>query len=94
MRPSPLPTPFHPCTPAERSVESSEVAALTLSCDGCPMRATSACDDCIVPLLTAAAGPVGAGEARTLLALQAGGLAPGLGHPRHRRHLVALANSR
>lgn len=58
----------------------------TIDCGNCAVRASAACDDCVVTFLCDR-DPQGtvvfdAGEARTLRLLAAAGLAPGL---RHRR---------
>lgn len=58
--------------------------SITISCDTCVMRATSACDDCIIPMLCGEPEAVifDYEELRTLAALANAGLTPRL---RHRR---------
>lgn len=56
--------------------------SITISCDTCIMRETSACDDCIVPMLCGEPEAVifDYEELRTLAALAKAGLTPGLRH--------------
>lgn len=58
--------------------------SITISCDTCIMRETSACDDCIVPMLCGEPEAVifDYEELRTLAALAKAGLTPGLRHQR------------
>ncbi len=57
---------------------------LTIDCNECAMRGTSACDDCIVSFIVnrepGDAVVVDAEEARALRSLSAGGLVPRLRH--------------
>jgi hypothetical protein len=57
---------------------------LIISCDTCVMRDTSACDDCIVPMLCGEPEAVifDYEELRTLAVLAKGGLVPKLRHQR------------
>jgi len=65
---------------------TEQPANIIISCDTCVARATSACDDCIVPLLCGE--PVQEAvifdyeEMRTLAVLAKSGLVPGLRHQR------------
>ena len=59
-------------------------SGLTISCDDCTMRGTSACDDCIVTFLCGREPGEGividAAEARAVRLLNQAGLAPRLRH--------------
>jgi len=65
-------------------VGGRQVVSITISCDTCVMRETSACDDCIVPMLCGEPEAVifDYEELRTLAALATAGLTPGLRHQR------------
>ena len=58
--------------------------SIIISCDTCVMRDTTACDDCIVPMLCGEPEAVifDYEELRTLAALAKAGLTPGLRHQR------------
>lgn len=68
---------------ADVSADNRRVS-ITISCDTCVMRETSACDDCIVPMLCGEPDAVifDYEELRTLAALTKAGLTPGIRHQR------------
>ena len=67
---------------------ASAPASFTISCEDCTMRATPACDDCVVTFLCERepgdAITIDLAEERTVRLLAEGGLAPGLRHQRAR----------
>ena len=60
--------------------------ALTIDCDECELRATTACDDCVVTFLCGReagdAVVIDVAEARAVRLLGQAGLVPGLRHAR------------
>ena len=68
------------------SSDDPRAVSIVISCDTCIMRDTSACHDCIVPMLCGEVEPQAVifdyEELRTLAALAKAGLTPGLRHQR------------
>ena len=68
----------------EASFGGSGDGVLRIDCGACALEGTSACVDCVVTFVVGhepgAPLVVSAAEARTLRALERGGLAPGLRH--------------